>query len=650
MKYRRISLANATALACLVLGCGSSPSNPTDGEILAGAGAGAGGAEANGTDGTDASPFSATVCRGGACWVDPPLQGNDINAISATQSTVWAVAAGGVVLRQKDGNWRAANAPSTLELYGVWAAADDDVWAVGARGTIVHWDGEELAAIPSPTEEDLRSVWGVGADDVWAVGGKAIVHWDGNDWSPAGEAEGLTAVWAAGPDDVWVVDDSGRALHGKDGRWSSEQVAAHGLLALTGTGPRPRHLFAGGYYGSLVANGGDRWVSEDDGSYGNTRSLAFDASETLWAGVDERVAYRGATGWRDVASVDGDIRVLALAAARGADGVWAAGSGGLLGRAEQSGVEWQLPAANIVDAWVTEGGARVTSHRRTPLESELRWSDESGAAVVARLSTHYVVGSLADGQLVLAADRIDDSFDVAIVTRDGLESLPTVANCYGAHLDPLGNNAHDFWLPHHDGASHWDGSEWTRHYFPTPGISLLELALGRDGDLWALVAGAGGVRSARFDGSEWTFDPDRFPAGTNLTGIAVVGSSVYAAGVHRDGLLPTSRSLPVLYRRERSAWVAVQLPVTAPPVGGVNEVRIATDGTKLWYAAAEGGHFLPGLLRFDGSTWSQSDIPLGRVEKLFPGAGSMWLLGGSRHGDFGLVKVPLEIGGSRSKP
>jgi hypothetical protein len=50
--------------------------------------------------------------------------------------------------------------PEGNTLLAVWGAASADVWAVGERGAILHWDGQRWSPVASPTQEFLRCVWG----------------------------------------------------------------------------------------------------------------------------------------------------------------------------------------------------------------------------------------------------------------------------------------------------------------------------------------------------------------------------------------------------------------------------------------------------------------------------------------------------------
>jgi hypothetical protein len=139
----------------------------------------------------------------------------------------------------------------------IWGRADDDIWLVGDKGRTYHAGladgGVAFTAIESNTTRPLRAVWGADADNVWAAGDEGVVrkasatgsawttvdvptndvwavgaygtilHFDGNEWTPAtaafptGPKPTLYAVWGSGPDDVWIVGD-GIVLHRSSAR------------------------------------------------------------------------------------------------------------------------------------------------------------------------------------------------------------------------------------------------------------------------------------------------------------------------------------------------------------------------------------------------------------------------------------------------
>lgn len=67
--------------------------------------------------------------------------------------------------------------PKGNDLAGVWGTDANNVWAVGAGGTILKWNGTAWAPESSGTTNSLDGVWGADANNVWAVGHYgAILH------------------------------------------------------------------------------------------------------------------------------------------------------------------------------------------------------------------------------------------------------------------------------------------------------------------------------------------------------------------------------------------------------------------------------------------------------------------------------------------
>ncbi|MCA9488800.1 MAG: hypothetical protein KC621_02735, partial [Myxococcales bacterium] len=81
---------------------------------------------------------------------------------------VWAVGAGGAIIRFNGVRWVRVPSDTSDVLLDVWGASPTDAWAVGFDGTIVHWDGAVWSAVGSGTSERLEGVSGSSATDVWA--------------------------------------------------------------------------------------------------------------------------------------------------------------------------------------------------------------------------------------------------------------------------------------------------------------------------------------------------------------------------------------------------------------------------------------------------------------------------------------------------
>src|SRR5262249_42762390 len=66
----------------------------------------------------------------------------DVNAVwGASNTSVYAVGSGGVILHGSAGSWTQVTDTGTTDLLGVWGTSDNDVWAVGVGGKVLHNTG-----------------------------------------------------------------------------------------------------------------------------------------------------------------------------------------------------------------------------------------------------------------------------------------------------------------------------------------------------------------------------------------------------------------------------------------------------------------------------------------------------------------------------
>lgn len=177
--------------------------------------------------------FSGTSIIGhydGQQWtkVDSPIDDHLIDVWGAGENEIWAVGDDAILFY--DGTGWEIEVPSVPGWPRAgWASGSDDVWIAGDIATddvlqLLHYDATEWHTVDTPVESSghgssgpssprSNAIWGSGSDDVWAVGGGNdgnVLHFDGNDWSPAGPptTEWMYGVSGTGPDDVWVVGAS----------------------------------------------------------------------------------------------------------------------------------------------------------------------------------------------------------------------------------------------------------------------------------------------------------------------------------------------------------------------------------------------------------------------------------------------------------
>jgi hypothetical protein len=220
-----------------------------------------------------------------------------------------------------------------VSLKGMTATSASDVWVVGsyeARFSLfdnpltLHWDGSRWSQVPSPalTPPDdpygttLTSVSATSPADAWTVGTAgapahtAILHWDGNRWTPApspdpGGDRGsrLAGVAAVSPDSAFAVgrydtlNGSRTELHNLVLQWDGHRWAEI-PSPQPGTVENFLNGVAAGPAGILWTAG--IWSDEDSANYraaaaefgvvpnviGDSRAAAVDAMNGAGLGIE----------------------------------------------------------------------------------------------------------------------------------------------------------------------------------------------------------------------------------------------------------------------------------------------------------------------------------------------------------------------------
>jgi hypothetical protein len=265
--------------------------------------------------------------------------------------------------------WQAVPLAQPNTLHGLWGSSDSDVWAVGNGGLILHHDGKSWSSVPSPTKNDLNAVWGAG-QDVWAVGdaGTVLRRTGGGSWTDQGQlvpqdlngvwtdgaelwaagsaatlvhnnstasAEGnddLQAVWGSSPADIWAVGGNGAMLHHDGTSWSPlPAVTSRTIFGVWGRSATD--IFAAAAGGAVLRYDGSAWSRTDVDAGVSFRALAGGAgpSGALWAVGDrggDGVIYgleAGGGGWSLAGTYPGAILHAVWVAPSGE--AWAVGGG-----------------------------------------------------------------------------------------------------------------------------------------------------------------------------------------------------------------------------------------------------------------------------------------------------------------------------------
>lgn len=270
-----------------------------------------------------------------------------------------------------DGTWVTLDSPTDQDLHGIWGAAEDDIWAVGAGGTLLRFQGQDWAVEGSVVVEDLLALHGSAADNVWAVGDAVGgLRFDGQSWAlvDAGViAPPLFAVRAVSATEVWaggysVGDELGTLFTYDGSAWSFVPTYSDLVLSLAVWPPR---VWIGTLEGAVLQWDGQALASL--GSVGGGVLRAAGAQE-LWS-MGNRLSRWDGQDWTTLA--DGSLPYQRLEDAQlvATDDIWAVGHAIYLLTVEPrrcglirhwDGVDWHLVDSSLPQAlrgvWVSPQG------------------------------------------------------------------------------------------------------------------------------------------------------------------------------------------------------------------------------------------------------------------------------------------------------
>jgi hypothetical protein len=166
---------------------------------------------------------------------------------------------------------------------------------------------------------------------------------------------------------------------------------------------------------------------------------------------------------------------------------------------------------------------------------------------------------------------------------------------------------------------HWTGgANWKIEPSPSPGdvTGLSAVSALSATNIWAVGVFvfddpfSGGGLVVHWDGSSWTQVPAPLSAGAPLRAVAAVSASdVWVAGLNIGG--------PVMLQHyDGTNWTQPPLPSLTPPAAGSPDLDLTglagTSGSDVWAVGnytTDGVSTQPLILHWDGSRWSQSQVP-----------------------------------------
>ena len=534
-----------------------------------------------------------------------------------SDGTGWAVGERGTVLRLADGVWTEAGAGIDARLTAVHAVSAASAWSVGGAGdpahaVILRWDGaawesQELTDVPA-----LAAVFMLGPDAGWAVGGSAMLHWDGETWTPVdgpadgGSWSGLTDIAMVSATDGWAVGHQPSPARGGAGPVAYRyDGASWQAVALEGD-----------FTSSTVDLHAVAMAGADDGWIVGRRSFRTLGAQPLafhWDGV----AWAPASMLADHAG----FRPSAVAA-RASGRPWAVGNLGTVLRWDGSsfvaveGSDQPLAAVSVLatdDAWAGGPGTGL-----------LHWD---GAA-----------WSVAPGSVGLTV------LDIALLS-------PTAG-----------------WAATADGLWQWNGRAWTASQAPAHFYPALDMVAPDRG--WAVASPDTGPSVVyAYDGVSWRPDLTA-PAIRDIgfTRSAVEGWAV-GGSVHRwrDGAwadldAAAGGLLAVFAPAADSAWAvgpagihrwdgaAWELSLGLEPAGGAILQTVQAPSTAEAWAGGRAADGRGLILHWDGASWAERAAIYGgcragvsAIHVLADGAG--WAVGSARR--YGAPPPPWEDLGPR---
>ena len=553
------------------------------------------------------------VCtESGFCWRNPLPQGFTLYAIhGSAENDLWAVGAGGTILRYNGVGWSSEASHTVETLRGVYAANSAAVWMVGDAGTILYFDGRTITNI-SGGSGALNAVAGSGVDDVWIVGnGGSVLRCDRRAtcrerWQLGAD---LTSIWTSSPDEVWVAGSGGHLWRCTDA--GCEAVA-------TGTLSTLRTVFASGPEGSA---GRELWLGGDDGTLLVSTSAsgadfhpaalpaeimpssiqaiwALPTSEggppEIWISAGQFIVRRSADGKLVPYNVTEYQAIGGLWGSRPGN-LWAVGSGGLLSLwngvsftqlssgANTTFVPLAVNAAGQV--WVADDASTV-------------WQDSAASLLVfQRVPSPSWVSALFSPQ----ADEVWFSQFPNHIERKRADGTRIAG--FDLTFFPLtlwGTGADNMWAAGNKGQiSHYSQGTWTNVSSP---VSNPLNALHGDGSgvLWA-VGEQGSVLRADLTGT-WVQLPVTPPTAVTLLGVwAASPTEMWAVGP--GGTLLRSNGAQV---------IAQQLPESC--ASNVNLYAVWGSGPHdVWIVGdANGLGHCPSAWHYDGTAWHGIyDLPPG---------------------------------------
>jgi hypothetical protein len=529
-------------------------------------------------------------------------------------------------------------APSLQVFQSLWAAGPNDVWISGTQ--LWHWNGTTLTPIIASS---VAKTFGTGPNDVWAVQyrdsttSSRMYHWDGALWNertpPLVQGKYpiiVEAGWGANPNDEWAfgvvasgfLPQSTLALMHWDGQaWTPTSTVDDPTML--GRGPMSVWGSSGHDIWALVANygsnaqelwhyDGSAWTIAvvQPGGVGSPSGTVWGSSASdVWATIGGTVSHFDGSSWTPDA---GSTGVVSFLTGEGGGVLWGIGS------------YTSLQDPPVPSLFHREHGC-VTANNDggtdgPPPSSAPIWTIEPGVPSLGGLWAVSASEVWRSGAFSL--DRWDGTSWNTVLTAAPSGSDPVTTPYFG-RIWASGSN--DVWVAG-GGLRHFDGSTWTaRTPDPLPSVVGLELTglwgFGPN-DVWTIRRGSTGQIPYHWDGQAWTarpIPPVTIPGVSSTPSMSVIGvwgsgpSDVWAFG---SLSYPSPDSTPTytfsvvvaaFMHWNGQTWTFTGDPQDPQLTGHSLLTGWGTSSTNAWAVGEPTQGNGTDLWHFDGTAWSIVD-------------------------------------------
>lgn len=425
--------------------------------------------------------------RGGKWTTSRPASVTLRGVWGVDPDNLFAVGAGGALVRLSDNQWRSLPSDAYEDLWSVWGSGPDHVLAAGNRMTVVQYDGTK-------SREDVvgrhhyRHVWGLGEKLAFAVGTSgAVARFNGRSWRPesSGTLVDLYGVGGSSRRDVWAVGQGGTVLRRRGTRWTRVAGGSREMLVAVVAGPGTGQGSALGEKGALLRRSRrGRWrVSETLPLLGRYTDLWSDGARSVAVGRRGLMVVRKGTSWKQVKTGTPED-LLAVHGFEG--GIVAVGTRGTVIRVQGDAVTRDVSPTglDLHGVWALDGRRMLAvGNRGKVLRFDgTRWADED-SGVLRALFGVWITG---DGSAAYAVGE-----GGVVIRHDGAR--------WRAMKTPIAQRLADIWgfsptqvfaVSRRGSVIYYDGSSWTVQDCPAACLTAIHgdpatgvLAVGRCGSI-----------------------------------------------------------------------------------------------------------------------------------------------------------------------